>query len=97
MVYEKALPCLDGDLRKLSRSNTWQDDSTHPVKRIVSELFKLSATAVNKAYNQNAKQADFRHRNWFRSSNTLSDIKAELDVIPEYRGLADLALFERTK
>jgi hypothetical protein len=49
MVYEKDLPCLDGDLRKLSRSNTWQDDSTHPVKRIVSELFKLSATAVNKA------------------------------------------------
>jgi|SRR5450631_2048903 len=93
MVYGKERAELDADLRKLSKPNTWQDDPTHTVKKTVGELFKLAGTALNKAYNQAAKQQDFRHRNWFRSPDTLSEIKAELDVIPEYRGLDDLTLF----
>jgi hypothetical protein len=97
MVYGQSTPDLDADLRKLSKSNAWQDDTAHPVKRTLSELFKLAGTAVNKAYNQAAKQADFRHRNWFRSPDTLNDINGELEVIPEYRGLEDLALFERAR
>ena len=56
-----------------------------PVKTTIAELFKLSATAVGKAYNQASKQSDFRHRNWFRDPETLNEIRAELEVIPEYR------------
>jgi hypothetical protein len=97
MVYAHDAAELDADLRKLSKPNTWQDTPAHPVKRTSVELFKLAATALNKAYNQAAKQQDFRHRNWFRNLDTLSDIKSELSVIPEYRGLGDLGLFAAPK
>jgi hypothetical protein len=97
MVYRDKEVELDVDLRKLSKSNTWQDIPTHPVKATLAELFKLAGTALNKAYNQAAKQPDFRHRNWFRHPDTLNDIKTELDVIPEYRGLGNLGLFDARK
>jgi hypothetical protein len=97
MVYGNEQDELDADLRRLSKPNTWQDESTHSVKKTLGEVLKLAATALNKAYSQAAKLQDFRHRNWFRSPDTLTDIKAELDVIPEYRGLNDLRLFAPRK
>jgi hypothetical protein len=97
MVYVQDATELDGDIRKISKSNTWQDTPTHQVKRTLGEIFKLAATALNKAYNQALKQQDFRHRNWFRSPDTLNEIRAELAVIPEYRGLDGLKLFAASK
>ncbi|MFZ0421173.1 MAG: AIPR family protein [Candidatus Sulfotelmatobacter sp.] len=93
MVYGQDEAELDSDLRKLSKPNTWLDDETHTAKKTLIEIFKLAGTALNKAYNQASKNQDFRHRNWFRNPETLADIKAELGVIPEYRGLEGLTLF----
>jgi len=92
MAYAKDLDSLDADLRKLSKPNAWLDDPKCLAKRTLVEAFKLASTALNKAYNQAARHPDFRHRNWFRNSDTLAEIKAELQVIPEYRGLDDLKL-----
>jgi AIPR protein len=85
LAYEGNITQLDPDLRKLAKVNSWIDSPNHPAKKAVADLFKLATIAINKAYNQAAKQSDFRHRNWFRSGNTLSDINAEIESIPEYR------------
>jgi hypothetical protein len=90
MIYKEKGLELDPDLRKLSKPNSWMNSPNDPAKAAVAELFKLCATAVGKAYNQAAKQSDFRHRNWFRNPETLSEIRAELEVIPEYRSADEL-------
>ena len=90
MIYKEKHLDLDADLRKLSKPNSWMNTPEHPAKAAIAELFKLCVTAVGKAYNQAAKQSDFRHRNWFRSPGTLNDIRTELEVIPEYRSVHEL-------
>jgi len=97
MIYKEKGLELDADIRKLSKPNSWMDSADDPSKIAIAELFKLAATAVNKAYNQAAKHSDFRHRNWFRSNETLSQIKEELDVIPEYRSLDKLPVLKPAK
>jgi hypothetical protein len=92
MIYKEKGLDLDADLRKLGKPNSWMDSPTDPSKLALAELFKLTATAIGKAYNQAAKNTDFRHRNWFRNSETLSQIREELDVIPEYRSLDKLPI-----
>lgn len=92
LIYVQRKADLDADVRKLSKPNIWIHESGANAKTAIAELFKLSSLAVKKAYNQAAKDKDFRHRNWFRDPNSLTDIKAELDVIPEYRSIKDLPL-----
>lgn len=92
LIYRATKQDLDADLRKLYKPNDWMDSPSIQTKRSIAELFKLSSIAINKAYAQAAKHSDFRHRNWFRSNNTLLDINSELEIIPEYRSKADLPL-----
>jgi len=89
MIYKEKGLDLEADIRKLSKPNSWMDFPEDRSRVAIAELFKLAATAVGKAYSQAAKQEDFRHRNWFRSDETRSQIKEELDVIPEYLGSLD--------
>lgn len=89
MIYRDKGLDLDTDIRRLSKPNSWMDSTKDATKDVIAELFKLAATAIGKAYSQAAKQKDFRHRNWFRSIETRSQIVEELDVIPEYLGSLD--------
>jgi hypothetical protein len=86
MVYRDRQAELDVDVRKLSKPNSWLDSAASPTKKTIAELFRLSSIALNKAYNQAARHAEFRHRNWFRNPETMTEIKIELDAISEYRG-----------
>ena len=92
LIYKGKPLDLDADIRRLGKPNAWMDSPGHHAKHTLGELFKLGAAAVSKAYNQAARHEDFRHRNWFRNSGTLGEIKEELEVIPEYRSLDDLPL-----
>jgi hypothetical protein len=97
-VYTGRLEELDADIRKLSKPNTWLDILAHPAKKAISELFRLVTIAVNKTYHQAEQRDDFRHRNWFRNPKTMSEIRAELAAISEYKGrdLGDLILIPRS-
>jgi hypothetical protein len=92
LIYVHRKADLDTDLRRLSKPNIWLQGSGDNAKVAIAELFKLASLAVKKAYNQASKDKDFRHRNWFRDSNSLTDIKTELDVIPEYRSIKEFPL-----
>jgi AIPR protein len=90
IIYKATGADLDADLRKLYKPNDWMDSASNHTKQSLAELFKLSSVAINKAYAQAAKHNDFRHRNWFRDSRTLTEINSELEIIPEYRSKKDL-------
>ena len=90
LIYETRQRDLDVDIRKLYKPNDWMDSNKNQAKASLAEIFKLASTAINKVYVQAAKHPDFRHRNWFRDTNTLVDINAELGSIPEYRAAKDL-------
>lgn len=95
LIYRERGRDLNADIAKLSKPSTWMDSSTNQTKVALAEVFKLASIAINKAYNQDAKQSDFRHRNWFRNSKTLANIDLELAIIPEYRSPKDLPLLRR--
>jgi hypothetical protein len=90
LIYAGRQTELDADVRKLSKPNDWMDSPGNKVTFALGELFKLASVAINRAYSHAAKRNDFCHRNWFRDVNTLTDIKSELAIIPEYRFLKDL-------
>lgn len=92
LVYASKGADLDADLRRLSKPNKWMDNPKSEAKAGIAESFKLVSVAVSKAYGLAAKDPEFRHRNWFRNINTLSDINAELEIIPQYRASKDLPM-----
>jgi hypothetical protein len=92
LIYETRKRDLDSDIRKLYKPNDWMDSSKNQAKEALAEIFKLASTATNKVYVHASKHPEFRHRNWFRDSNTLIDINAELASIPEYRSAKDLPM-----
>ncbi|MGC1913487.1 MAG: hypothetical protein WA660_16730, partial [Candidatus Acidiferrales bacterium] len=92
LIYQTRQTDLEADIRKLSKPNDWMDSDKNQAKGTLKEIFKLASTAINKVYVQASKDSEFRHRNWFRDSSTLADIKTELSSIPEYRSPKDLPL-----
>jgi hypothetical protein len=90
LIYKARKRDLDADIRKLYKPNDWVGSADGHAKKTLAEVFRLTSTAISKVYVQAEKQAGFRHRNWFRNSNTLTDIDAELLSITEYRSVQDL-------
>lgn len=85
MIYLAKSRDLDADLYYLSNPNKWINHPNHPVKAAITELFDMCSTAMEQTYGSAAKQDGFKHRNWFRSTATLDDVRRELSVIPKYR------------
>jgi len=92
LIYESKGADLDADLRRLSKPNKWMDNPKSEAKAGIAELLKLVSVAVSKAYGLVSKHPEFRHRNWFRNVNTLSDINTELEIIPQYQSSKDLPM-----
>jgi hypothetical protein len=92
MIYAARGFDLDADLRFLSNPNKWITVKNSYTLAAVEEVFSLAATALTQAYGKVSDDPDFRHRNWFRNTKTLQDIKNELSVIPKYRKSDDLPL-----
>ena len=51
------------------------------IRRVVDCYLALTYKLMMKAYKTSLKGTGFAHRNWFRSSQTLLDIDAELDFL----------------
>ena len=96
LIYQVRKKDLDADIRRLYKPNDWMVSENNHTKEVLTELFKLAGTAINKVYTRASKGSDFRHRNWFRDNNTLVDLKAEIGSIPEYRSAKDLPLLRRS-
>jgi len=76
---------LDMDIRKLSKPQ-WLDQSEHPAKTCLAELSGIAKVSLIQTYDASARIETFRHRNWFRSDTTLTDIQKTLSSIPTFRG-----------
>src|SRR6185437_4290738 len=94
MIYAAKKRNLNADLAYLSNPNKWINKSDHVAKVCLAELFDICATALEQVYLKASKREDFKHRNWFRTIETLEEIKAELSVIPKYRR-SDLPMLRR--
>jgi hypothetical protein len=90
MIYSQKGASLDGDLSFLSNPNKWMTLPEHATRKRIGEILEMSMTALEQAYGRASVAADFKHRNWFRSTATLAEIRAELKVIPKYRPIMDL-------
>jgi hypothetical protein len=97
MIYVARRFDLNSDLRFLSKPNKWMTVNDSHARAAIAELLSLASTALVQAYNKVRGLPDFKHRNWFRSSSTLADVKAELGVIPKYRKADDLPLIRDHK
>jgi hypothetical protein len=85
IAYAKAPAELDSDIRRLSKPS-WLDQSDNPAGACLQELYQIGTTALMQAYNSRAQAETFRHRNWFRTDQTLDDIRQSLLPIPIFRG-----------
>lgn len=92
IIYQAKDRNLTDDLQYLGNPNKWINKPKHATLEGISEIFVLAMTALDKAYRKASKMPEFKHRNWFRSDDTMKDIKEELQVIPEYRRIEDLPL-----
>jgi hypothetical protein len=84
-VYARAGKSLEDDLRFLANPNKWMNSPSSPIKAAVKEVFDLASTALEQSYKKASGDPDFKHRNWFRSEDTLRSVRDELSVIPKYR------------
>ncbi len=84
-VYARTGKPLEDDLRFLANPNKWMNSPSNPIKAAVKEVFELASTALEQSYRKASGDTDFKHRNWFRSEDTLKAVKEELSVIPKYR------------
>jgi hypothetical protein len=83
--YSDSLATLEHDLRHLANPNKWMNTSQNSIAKAIKEIVDLASTAMKRVYKAASAKQDFRHRNWFRTTQTLADIRNELDGIKEYR------------
>jgi hypothetical protein len=92
LIYQVREKDLDADIRRLYKPNDWIGSDKNQTREALAELFKPAATAINKVYSQASKIPDFRHRNWFRDDNTLTDLRAEIGSILDYKSAKEFPL-----
>jgi hypothetical protein len=65
----------------------WYLDDGHPYKAVIRRHCKLAFSALKNSYGEASSQAEFRHRNWFRSPLTLASTQKQIanlwDVVSE--------------
>ena len=93
--YELARRSLDDDLRRLAKPK-WLDDAGS-TREAVAKYARLSSEVLVKLYKAASQQSSFAHRNWFRSTQTLTSIATELQYSSfVIEGLPLLRAGERT-
>lgn len=85
LAYAKSSLSFNSDIGRLSKP-TWLDETENPTKACLQELYEIGTTALTQAYNTRSHVDTFRHRNWFRTEQTLEDIRQSLAPIPVFRG-----------
>jgi hypothetical protein len=83
MVYHEDNLGLEEDLQKMGKPKWTERDG--PEKTVLRELTKLAFSGLIKAYDTASRDADFRHRNWFRDRSYLDGINSELRFIRDIK------------
>jgi hypothetical protein len=74
-IYKRLNADLEADLRRLYKPNSWIDGANKNVSNTFEKYYEVAAGFATQAYDLRAEDVDtFRHRNWFRSEQTLTDI-----------------------
>ena len=85
-VYAAKNENLESALKSLADPG-WADQGDQKtgekIRRVVDRYLALTYKTMKKAYKISLKGNGFAHRNWFRSSQTLRDIDAELDYLSD--------------
>lgn len=76
-LYAKMSTPLEPDLRRLYKPNSWMDGTNSLVLDVIGRVFDIAESVLIQSYELRALDKDgkedpnFRHRNWFRSDQTL--------------------------
>jgi hypothetical protein len=95
-IYKRLNADLDADLRRLYKPNTWMDGANKGILSVIAKYYEIAAGFATQAYDFRAEDAEtFRHRNWFRSEQTLVDITKIIDrSLIMFPSLEHLRLFK---
>ncbi len=76
---------LNQDLCKLAKPNSWLVETDNAPKHALRNAFDIVSKVLIQRYD-NAKKSTvgFKHRNWFRDQDTLSDIKDSLGLALDF-------------
>ena len=88
LAYGNDQEILKAELRWTGNPNKWlKVDKERSTKRALREMYKWVERAMDRAYTKSEKQKGlaFVHRNWFRSHDTLTAIRGELEMIIQDR------------
>lgn len=87
-AYSTQGPNLDHDLAKLSKPNNWLPDPASKPRFALANCFEIASKILTQQYDAKKKNdPSFKHRNWFRDSSTLDDIRSGVDLALEFGAL----------
>ena len=79
MSYEKQGIDLEHDLRKLAKPNNWWPDPSSSPRVALDTALNIASKVLIQQYESKKKLPMFKHRNWFRDLDTLTDIRSGLE------------------
>ncbi len=79
MSYQKQGLNLEHDLRKLAKPNNWWPDPSSSPRVALDAAFSIASKVLIQQYDSKKKSSVFKHRNWFRDPDTLTDIRSGLE------------------
>jgi hypothetical protein len=82
--YSRQKEDLNHDIAKLAKPNDWLADANSKPSAALRKAFDISGKVLRQQYDNKKTNPDFKHRNWFRDSATLSDIRNGLDIALEF-------------
>jgi hypothetical protein len=83
--YAKRGLSLDADLIRLAKPNAWLVEVDSPPKIALNKAFEISTKVLVQQYESRKKSdAAFKHRNWFRTSDTLASINEGLELALDF-------------
>lgn len=94
-IYGKLGADLTVDLRRLYKPNQWMDNENPSVCQVIDHVYSIATDVAVQSYEIRAEDEEsFRHRNWFRSEQTLRDIEKNIDRALKFQAtLSQFRLF----
>jgi hypothetical protein len=79
---------LDHDMAKLSKPNNWLGDPSSKPRSALASCFEIASKILTQQSDAKKKNdPSFKHRNWFRDTGTLDDIRSGVDLALEFGAL----------
>jgi hypothetical protein len=79
-LYGKLGADLTADIRCLYKPNQWMDGANPAVVDLIGRVYSIATDVATQSYEFRAEDEEsFRHRNWFRSEQTLQDVEKNIE------------------